>query len=112
MDTKTRNIIRWCFECEFSGEYKPKHTADLSQARQTSSKKTQYPWRCNASFRKTERKVYINKLVEKHNHNLIPHHEEFALSLRQLPQDVLNKIKFMTQKCEYGARQQRHYLTN
>ncbi|CAG8465672.1 34467_t:CDS:2, partial [Racocetra persica] len=112
MDTKTGNIVHWCFECEFSGEYKPKHTADFSQARQTFSKKTQCSWRCNASFRKTEGKVYINKLVEKHNHNLIPHHEEFAPSLRQLPQDVLNEIKFMTQKCEYGARQQRHPASN
>ncbi|CAG8818570.1 2359_t:CDS:1, partial [Gigaspora rosea] len=62
---------------------------------------------CNASYRKTEQKIYINKFIEEHNHDFTLHHEEFAPSLRRLSQDVLDEIKFMTQKCEYNARQQR-----
>ncbi|CAG8691879.1 35231_t:CDS:2 [Racocetra persica] len=80
-DNETGNIIRWCFECEYSGDPKPKHNIDHTQARQTSSKKTQCPWRYNASYRKTEQKIYINKLIEEHNHSLTPHCEEFAPSL-------------------------------
>ncbi|CAG8850243.1 29112_t:CDS:2, partial [Racocetra persica] len=85
-NNKTGNIICWCFECEYSGDPKPKHNIDHIQARQTSSKK-------HSAY--------------EHNHSLIPHCEEFVSSLRRLSQDILDEIKFMTQKCEYNARQQR-----
>ncbi|CAG8844377.1 41665_t:CDS:2, partial [Gigaspora margarita] len=96
IDNETGNISHWCFVCEYSKDPKPKHTTDHTQARQTYSKKTKCPWRCNAGYRKTEQKVYINKFIKKHNHDLTPHHE----------------IKFITQKCEYNARQQKRYLVN
>ncbi|CAG8682435.1 22819_t:CDS:2, partial [Racocetra persica] len=61
---------------------------------------------------KTEQKIYINKLIEEHNHSLTPYREEFAPSLQRLSQNILDEIKFMIQKCEYNARQQRWYLVN
>ncbi|CAG8854196.1 7397_t:CDS:2, partial [Gigaspora margarita] len=40
IDNETGNISHWCFVCEYSGDPKPKHTTDHTQAQQTYSKKT------------------------------------------------------------------------
>ncbi|CAG8835812.1 7038_t:CDS:2, partial [Gigaspora margarita] len=46
------------------------------------------------------------KLVENNNHSLAPYQKEFAPSLCALSQKVLDEIKFLTQECGLGAKEQ------
>ncbi|CAG8519113.1 13864_t:CDS:2, partial [Gigaspora rosea] len=66
-------IFRQYFICENSKNYQPKKKTNNANHRERESKKVGYPWQLNVG-------------------------EEFAPSLRTLSQDVLDEIKFLTQK--------------
>ncbi|CAG8704427.1 23216_t:CDS:2, partial [Racocetra persica] len=56
----------------------------------------------NTGYQKNDG-IVINKLVETYNHTLASYRKEFAPSLRSLSQEVLDNIKFFTQKYSFGA---------
>ncbi|CAG8640818.1 22693_t:CDS:2, partial [Gigaspora margarita] len=77
--------------------------------RKRESKKVGCPWQLNIGFRKDINSIVVNKYIKNYNHSLTPYRKEFTPSLRTLLQDVLNEIKFSTQKCSLGAKAQYHY---
>ncbi|CAG8769188.1 666_t:CDS:2, partial [Racocetra persica] len=105
------DIIRQYFVCENSKEHQSKKKIIDADHRERDSKKVGYLWQFNAEYRKNEGAIFINKLVDEHNHSLAPYRKEFAPSLRSLSQEVLDEIKFLTQECGLGAKAQRRYLS-
>ncbi|CAG8855740.1 18848_t:CDS:1, partial [Gigaspora margarita] len=49
-------------------------------------------------------------MVKNHNYLLAPYQKKFAPSLRALSQEVLDKIKFLTQEYGLGAKAQCRYI--
>ncbi|CAG8499715.1 10935_t:CDS:2 [Gigaspora rosea] len=105
------DIICRYFVCENSKEHQHKKNNNSTNHRKRESKKVGFEWQLNVWFRKDINSIVVNKLVETHNHTLVPYREEFAPSLRTLSQEVLDKIKFLTQECNLGAKAQRRYIS-
>ncbi|CAG8695496.1 12331_t:CDS:2, partial [Gigaspora rosea] len=90
-----------------------KHKLKIIDAdhREKDSKKVGYSWQLNAECRKNIGVKVINKLINEYNHSLASYRKKFAPSLRSLLQEVLDKIKFLTQECGLGAKAQYQYLS-
>lgn len=100
------DIRRRSYICEHGRSYTSKSMKD------TSTKKMSCPWRVNASCPKVnnpDSAVFINKIVNEHNHNLnieaIAFREE-----KRFSEEMMNDIQFLTQHCKMGVTAQRKYL--
>ncbi|CAG8848810.1 882_t:CDS:2, partial [Gigaspora margarita] len=92
-------------------QHQPKKKVIDADHRERDSKKIGCPWQLNAGCRKNVGTIFINKLINEHNHSLAPYRKEFAPSLHSLSQEVLDEIKFLTQECSLGAKAQHQYLS-
>ena len=59
----------------------------------------------NASYRKRENLVFVNKFISEHNHTLQNDTvlQEFSPLLYRIPDDIMEKIQFYVQKCHLGT---------
>ncbi|CAG8849863.1 37652_t:CDS:1, partial [Gigaspora margarita] len=55
--------------------------------------------------------IVVNKFIKNLNYAFVLYKEEFVSSLQTLSQDVLNEIKFLTQKYSLGAKVQYRYIS-
>ena len=99
-------IRRRTYICEHGRKYTP------NSMKETSTKKMSCPWRVNASCPKVhnpESVIFINKIVDEHNHDLnveaIAFREE-----KRFSDEMMDDIQFLTQHCKMGATAQRRYL--
>ncbi|CAG8756272.1 15685_t:CDS:2, partial [Cetraspora pellucida] len=99
-------IRRRTFICDHSRSY------DSSSSKDTGSKKIQCPFLVNTSCPKvknSEGLVFVNKIVEDHNHALNKKIIEFEDS-KKFTNEIMDDIKFMTVSCKFGATNQRKFL--
>ncbi|CAG8667944.1 2359_t:CDS:2, partial [Ambispora gerdemannii] len=99
-------IRRRTFICVHSRSY------DSNSNKDTSSKRTRCPFLVNTSCPKVknpETLVFINKVVDKHNHALNKAIIEFEES-RKFTSEMMENIKFMTVSCKFGTTAQRKFL--
>ncbi|CAB5367005.1 unnamed protein product [Rhizophagus irregularis] len=99
-------IRRRTYICEHGKKYTSNSNKD------TSTKKISCPWRLNASCSKENNpnsSVFINKVVDEHNHELNIEAIAFRESKR-FSNEILEDIQFLTNHCKMGATAQRRYL--
>ena len=71
-----------------------------------------YLWHVNASCLKVNNSdfaIFINKIVNEHNHDLNIEAVAFKKDKR-FSNEMVNDIQFLTQHCKLGATTQRRYL--
>ncbi|CAG8772019.1 35289_t:CDS:2 [Gigaspora margarita] len=101
-----RVIRRHTFLCDYAYFYDSKSKKD------TVTKKINCPFLVNVSYSKTnnpESHVYINKIVDKHNHLLSVKIINFEESKKFIP-EMMDDIKFLTSHCKFGTIVQRKFL--
>ena len=85
---------RATYECIKSGSHVSQVTSDPMKRRNTSSQRTQCPWKLNVTCPKTSGTVVkINSFVNDHNHPLTPMIREIAPRFRKLTNEMLADIE-------------------
>lgn len=85
---------------------------ESNSKKETSTKRTSCPWHINASSPKLNNPnsaVFINKIVDEHNHDLNIEAIVFEES-KKFSDEMMEDIQFLTQHCKMGATAQRRYL--
>ena len=98
-------IRRRIYICEHGKKYTSKSTKD------TSSKKMVCPWHVNAScssMNNPDSAIFINKIVDEHNHDLSIDMVIFG-DAERFSNEIMSDIQFLTQHCKMGAAAQRRY---
>ncbi|CAG8437245.1 9856_t:CDS:1 [Scutellospora calospora] len=106
---REKNIVRRrTFICDHGRNY------DSNSSKDTASKKLKCPFLVNVSYPKTKNPrdlVFVNKVVENHNHALNREMIEFEES-KKFTKEMIDDIRFMTVSCKFGATSQRRFLEN
>ncbi|CAG8740629.1 9511_t:CDS:2, partial [Racocetra fulgida] len=88
------------------------HNYESSSIKETSIKKMLCSWHINVSCPKIKNSnsiVFINKIVDKHNHPLNIDAIAFEFD-KKFSTEMIEDIKFLTQHCKFGATAQMKYL--
>ena len=99
-------VRRRAFICDHGRTYESNSNKD------TGSKRTHCPFLVNTSYPKNKNpdtSVFVNKIVDKHNHELNKDRIEFEES-KKFTSEMMDDIKFMTISCKFGATAQRKFL--
>ncbi len=93
---KNGGVYKYVFECRHAGKFKSKKTAtDPSKQRKRESIKTECTCFINMCWPLKSQSPSITKMnLTHHGHSLNPKMIQFANVYRQLPQTVMDKIKF------------------
>ncbi|CAG8737110.1 9659_t:CDS:2 [Funneliformis caledonium] len=99
--------------CEsFLDVWAKKRTYESNSNKDTGSKRTHCPFLINTSCPKNKNpdtSVFVNKIVDKHNHELNKDRIKFEES-KKFTSEIIDDIKFMTISCKFGATAQRKFL--
>ncbi|RGB38045.1 hypothetical protein C1646_812924 [Rhizophagus diaphanus] len=93
--------IRITYKCHHGGKYIPKKQVDPTQTRDRESIRIECGFLVNASYRKCQNLVFVNKFVNEHNHELQNgiDLQEFSPLLRKIPDNIIEEIQFYVQEC-------------
>jgi len=100
------NIRKRTYICKHEKKYTTKSTKN------TSIKKMLYPWHVNTSCPKVnnpDSTIFINKIVNEHNHNLNIEVVAFKKDIR-FSNEIIDDVQFLTQYCRIEVTAQRRYL--
>ncbi|CAB5360432.1 unnamed protein product [Rhizophagus irregularis] len=103
---KEANVwARKTYKCHHGGKYIPKKKVDPTQTRNRESIRIECGFLVNASYRKCQNLVFVNKFVSEHNHELQNgiDLQEFSPLLRKIPDNIVEEIQFYVQECHLGA---------
>ncbi|CAG8740602.1 14937_t:CDS:2, partial [Rhizophagus irregularis] len=96
---------RKTYKCHHGGKYIPKKKVDPTQTRDRESIRIECGFLVNASYRKCQNLVFVNKFVSEHNHELQNgiDLQEFSPLLRKIPDNIVEEIQFYVQECHLEA---------
>ncbi|CAG8788748.1 3323_t:CDS:2, partial [Gigaspora rosea] len=103
--------VRKTYKCRHGGKYQPKKKLDPTENRERESACIDCGFILNAAYRKRLNLVFVNKFIEKHNHELSDSkmHQQFLPHLRKIPTNIKDEIQFYVQECHFGAHLMNKY---
>jgi len=95
IDKATNKIIKWTYLCQHAE--KVKFNQKLLNYSNASSCQVEFPWKVNIWVKKSKNCFEVTTFNDQHvGHELYMLANQFDLTLRKLPEEIIEEIRFLT----------------